>query len=120
MPLSLIFDRKEKKPVEGLTILPVDLDGNGRINDEEKFYGFLENIINQLEETPTKEINNIPIEYINLSVDKNSANPEAIKFLIWVIEHGETNLHEFGYLKPDSKAKRNDFFLTFAAKNIKK
>jgi phosphate transport system substrate-binding protein len=61
LPLTLIYDHTSKKPTEGLIVLPVDLNGNGRISDDEKFYSDLTNVTQQLEDKNSKEINNIPI-----------------------------------------------------------
>ena len=99
LPLTLIYDQASKKPVSGLTVLPVDLNGNGRVNDEEKFYGDLSTVIAKLEEA--KNIHNIPVEYLHLSVDKTNVSPEAQEFLKWVAENGEKDLHDFGFLKPE-------------------
>ena len=63
LPLSLIYDHTSKKPVDGLTVLPVDLNGNGKVSDDEKFYGDLSTLHSNWKK-PMKEINNIPIEYI--------------------------------------------------------
>jgi phosphate transport system substrate-binding protein len=100
LPLNLLFDVKTGNPLEGITILPVDLNGNGKVSAEEKFYQELPVALEYLETKNQKEINNVPIEHLNLSIEKNSTNADAIAFLKWIIEHGEQDLHAFGYLKP--------------------
>jgi phosphate transport system substrate-binding protein len=119
LPLTLAYDHASKKPVDGLSILPVDLNGNGKVNDEEKFYGDLSTVIQQLEDKPFKEINNIPVEYIHMSVDRINGSPEAISFLRWIIHNGQDNLHEFGYLKPETSRFEADKFEQFASKKLK-
>lgn len=106
-PLSLLYDPQTGKPIQGLTILPVDLNGNGKVSDDEKFYEDLSKVIQRLEEKNQKEINNVPIEYLNLSVEKNNPNPEAVLFLQWIVKNGGSDLHTFGFLKPES-GKRNE------------
>jgi phosphate transport system substrate-binding protein len=101
LPLSVIYDHTSKKPVDGLAVLPVDLNGNGRISDDEKFYDDLATVVARLEEKPAKDINNVPVEYIHMSVDKTNGSSEAIEFLRWVIQNGQNDLHDFGYLKPE-------------------
>ena len=114
-PVNLIYDQSTGKPHDGLTVLPVDLNGNGKVNDEEKFYGELSTVIQQLEEKNQKELKNVPIEYLNFSIDKNSASPEAVAFLQWVIQNGQNSLHSFGFLKPEQsrleKEKQDQFIL---------
>ena len=118
LPLTLAYDHSSKKPVDGLSILPVDLSGNGKINDDEKFYDNLDRVIDLLEQKSSKEINNIPIEYLHMSVDGNGS-PEAISFLRWVIHNGQKDLHEFGYLVPEPNRFQPDKFEQFASKRLR-
>ena len=68
-----------------------------------------------LETKPATEIENTPVEYLHLSVDKKNASQEAIDFLLWVNEHGQEYLHEFGYLAPEPKRFEKDAFKAFAS-----
>lgn len=115
LPLVLIYDQQTRKAINGLTVLPVDINGNGRLNDDEKFYGSLDAVIQRLENKESGDIKNIPVEYLHLSVDKQSASQDAIDFLTWVNEHGKNDLHEFGYLLPDA-SRENEKFNEFASK----
>lgn len=119
LPLPLVFDENTRKPVEGLTVLPVDLNGNKKVNEDEKFYGDLDQVLDRLEALEPREIHNIPIEYLHLSVDKKTGSPEAIDFLKWVNENGQGDLHAFGYLKPGSKESANNNFREFTSKQGK-
>lgn len=119
LPLTLVYDHASKKPVNGLSVLPVDFNGNGRINDEEKFYGDLTTVIQRIEEAGSKDIHNIPVEHIHLSVDKQSASPEAIAFIRWIIQNGQNDLHAFGYLKPEPARFEKEKFEQFASRQIK-
>jgi phosphate transport system substrate-binding protein len=100
-------------------VLPVDLNGNGKVNDDEKFYDDLNLVISKLESADAKDIKNIPIEYLHLSVDKQNASAEAIAFLKWVNENGQADLHEFGYLAPEAKRFEKEKFNEFASKRGK-
>jgi phosphate transport system substrate-binding protein len=119
LPLALIYDQESRKPIQGLTVLPVDLNGNGKVNDEEKFYGDLNTVIEKLESEDRKNIKNLPIEYLHLSIDKQNASPEAIDFLKWVNENGQADLHDFGYLNPEAKRFEKETFNEFASKRGK-
>jgi phosphate transport system substrate-binding protein len=116
LPLPLIYDQQTKKPIDGLAVLPVDFNGNGRVSDEEKFYGDQNTVVQRLESENPKDIKNIPIEYLHLSVDKQNASPEAIDFLKWVNENGQKDLHDFGYLKPEARYFEKEKFIEFASK----
>lgn len=97
---GLAFDLSSRKPIEGLSIIPVDLDGNGRVSKEEKQTDNLDQFLDKLENEKSK---NVPQEYVHLSIGKNNTNPEAKRFLLWVASHSEADLRKFGYLKPDPK-----------------
>ncbi|WP_353718551.1 hypothetical protein [Dyadobacter sp. 676] len=97
---GLAYDLQTRKPLEGLTIIPVDLDGNGRVSKEEKALDNLDEVLATLE---TGKIKNVPVENIHFSIAKNNPNPEAKKFLLWVAENADKDLHQFGYLKADAK-----------------
>jgi ABC-type phosphate transport system substrate-binding protein len=100
LPTPVIYE-KSGIPVAGLTPIPVDLNGNDRIGDDEKVYGNWRAVVERL--SNAKEIHNVPIEYVHLSVDKKSANPEFLAFIHWVIDNGLSDLKDFGFLPPDRK-----------------
>jgi phosphate transport system substrate-binding protein len=102
LPLSLIYDLNTQKTVKGLAVLPVDLNDNGKVSAEEKFYADLPTVIQNLESKTAKNRQNLPIGYLHLSVDKQTANPEALRFLQWVAENGLNDLSKYGYLQPEA------------------
>lgn len=97
---GLAYDLASRKPVEGLSIIPVDLDGNGRVSKEEKSLENLDQVLGALE---AEKIKNVPIADLHFSIDKHNSNPEAKKFLLWVAANADKDLHQFGYLKADAK-----------------
>ncbi len=118
-PLSLIYDKVTGKPTEGLVVLPVDLNGNGRVSEDEKHVNLLPDLITRLEAGPLKEIQNVPLEYLHFSVSRKSVAPEALAFLNWVIKNGADDLHSFGFLKPAPRKDQNEKFEEFASRNAK-
>ena len=115
LPLALIYDESTRRPVEGLTLLPVDLNGNKRVSDDERFYDNLDNVIERLENLEPKQRENIPVEYLHLSIDPKNASREAIEFLRWVNANGQKDLHHFGYLKPEAQQYEQADFEDFAS-----
>lgn len=116
LPLPLIYDKQTRNPIAGLTVLPVDINGNRKVSDDEKFYDNIDKVIERLETAAPGDLKNIPIEYLHLSVNKQNASAEAIDFLKWVNENGQNDLHEFGYLKPEAKHFEKKKFNEFASK----
>jgi len=119
LPLTFIYDHSSRKPIDGLKVLPVDLNGNGKISEDERIVGDVSTVIQQLERSSSKERQNIPVEYIHFSIDKNTTNKDAIDFLQWVISHGEKDLHDFGYLTPEPSRVDKSRFEQFASKRTK-
>lgn len=116
LPLSVVYDRISRKPLDGITILPVDINGNGRLNEDEKFYGDLSAVTKNLTNKSARDINNIPIAYLHFSVDKATASPEAVEFLRWIVRNGQDDLEAFGYLAPESHRFEKEKFEQFASK----
>jgi len=118
-PLSLIYSSTSGKFQEGIDVLPVDLNGNGKVNDEEKFYQDLPSVIARIEKGTPSNLRNIPVAYLHLSVDKKTVSPEAITFISWLINHGGNDLHSFGYLHPEPGRLDKDKFEQFSIKRVK-
>ena len=101
LPSPLAYNMATGKPIDGLTILPVDLDGNGKVSDEEKIFDDLNVLINKLETSSTKDIKGLPVAFLHLSIASKNSSPEAQAFVQWVKDNGHFYLHEFGYLSAD-------------------
>jgi ABC-type phosphate transport system substrate-binding protein len=97
---SLLYNLKTRQLISGVNIIPVDLDGNNRINDSERIYSDLDAALLVLEQD---DIKNVPIGDLHISISKINEHPEALKFLLWILQNSQDDLHSFGYLKPDQK-----------------
>jgi len=97
---GLLYDLTTRKAIQGLTIIPVDTDDNGRVSTDELFYDNLDQVLASIEAGGLK---NIPVEYLHLSISKNNTNAEALKFLQWVARHGQDSLAQFGFIKAEPK-----------------
>jgi ABC-type phosphate transport system substrate-binding protein len=104
LPTPVIYPKSAG--VAGLTVIPVDVNGNNRVSDDEKFYENGLNAIGRLSGIDSKDIRNIPIEHIHLSVDKKSASPEALSFIRWIVDSGQADLKDFGFLPAEHHEKQ--------------
>lgn len=118
LPSPMIYS-EAGKPVDGLAVIPTDVNGNGKISADEKFVDQFEQVVSKLESAEPNQIKNIPIDYLHLSVDKENASSEAIAFLKWVNENGQKDLHAFGFLLPEAKKIEKDTFNEFASRKEK-
>lgn len=90
---SLAYDSNTHQPVEGLTVLATDLDGNGRISDEERSaISSLDKLTDYLDKLPHT---GLPIGNISIKTD----NQELRRFVDWASTEGQGYLSPYGFLK---------------------
>ena len=94
--LSLIYDLKNREPLKGIKILPIDPDNSGRLKKEELVYNNLDQLISFLESSPIKTI---PSDNICFSFNKKNSNPQVEDFVNWVKISGQEFNHQYGFLK---------------------
>lgn len=93
--IAYVYDQKTKRPFEGLTVVPIDVNGNGRIDPEEDFYGTTETIIkavhaNRFPFPPGREL--------YLVTKGKPVKPEIIAFLGYILSEGQKYNLETGYI----------------------
>lgn len=93
--LGLIYDLDKRVPINGIKILPIDLNNNGRLDKEEQIYGNLDQVITYLEDSKSVSI---PTDYVSFVTDKKSLSPLVENFLNWVKEYGQEYNHQYGFL----------------------
>ncbi|MCO4292544.1 hypothetical protein NF867_06705 [Solitalea sp. MAHUQ-68] len=93
--LSFIYDLNTRKVKEGLGIIPLDLNNNGKLDENEQIYGTIDQLITYLESTTNP---GLPFEQVTLSYKKGQNNTKSIEeFISWIRSKGQLNNHEFGY-----------------------
>ena len=92
---SLIYDAESRQPVNGVAVLAVDLDGNGKISDEERdAVGNLDALTAFFASHPTSDA---PVG----TIDINTENAELRNFVSWTRTEGQSILAHFGLLQAD-------------------
>jgi phosphate transport system substrate-binding protein len=93
--IGYAYDAKSKAPVKGIRILPLDLDGNGRLDQKEDFYATKDAIVKAINDgvypsPPARELN---------FVCKSRPEKEPLKaFVKWVLTDGQKFVAEAGYI----------------------
>lgn len=93
--IAYAYDQKSKQPFEGLTIIPIDVNGNGQIDPEEDFYETTETLIKAINEG---RYPSPPARDLYLVTKEKPTNPILIAFLEYVLSEGQKYAAETGYI----------------------
>lgn len=96
-----VFDSKTKKQTNGVRIVPIDINGNGKVDKEEDFYGDVNQL---LEAIADGKYPSPPARDLYFVTKGKPQNQLAIEFIKWVLTDGQKFVHEAGYIKlPEKK-----------------
>lgn len=99
--INYVYDAKTKAPVEGLTVLPIDLDGSGLLEENELFYGDREAIVRAIADGVYPSP---PARDLHLASMGRPERPEVVEFLRWILTEGQAYVPESGYIRlPDTR-----------------
>ncbi|MDD4373303.1 MAG: PstS family phosphate ABC transporter substrate-binding protein [Bacteroidales bacterium] len=95
------YDLKSGKPFEGLGIIPIDLNENGRIDPEESFYDHITDINSaiskdQYPSPPARELYFVAKSY--------PQNEYVLQFINWILTEGQQYVKEAGYVPLDEQS----------------
>lgn len=93
--INYAYDTKSKKPVPGIAIAPIDLDGNGKIDEAESFYQDRDAITAAI---ASGAYPSPPARDLYLVTKGRPQDPLAIEFLRWVLSEGQKFVPETGYI----------------------
>ena len=99
--INYAYDSKTRLPVAGITAVPIDTDGNGRIDEKEDFYGNLDMIVAAIADG---RYPSPPVRDLYLVSRGKPVRPEVVAFLGWALTEGQKWADETGYVKlPDEQ-----------------
>lgn len=92
--LNFAYDPTTQQPIEGLVIIPIDLNGDGRITDDENFYGDKTALTTAIAEGlyPSP-----PARVLYLVTDGQPDGATA-DFIRWVLTDGQAFVNAAGYV----------------------
>lgn len=112
--LGFIYDTRTRSVVDGIAIVPIDLNENGKVDDSEKIYSSLDNVVDFAERTNHAKI---PVENVNAIYNKQNRNEAAIRFLQWVLAEGQQYNHGLGFLQLADTAIDDQLAILLAKEN---
>jgi phosphate transport system substrate-binding protein len=98
--LGFVYDLSTRSQKNGIRVIPIDLNGNGKIDKNEKVYDNLDELIYYIENLnpelpPTGEVTFI----------YKDTKPELGLFINWVVKNGYHFNHEYGFIRLDQQYK---------------
>jgi phosphate transport system substrate-binding protein len=92
--INFAYDVTTRKPVEGIEIIPIDINGNGKIDPEESVYGTLDELTKAIAsgkypEPPAKDLH---------FVTKGKPTGIVQEFIKWTLTDGQKYIPESGYV----------------------
>jgi phosphate transport system substrate-binding protein len=101
--VNFAYDAKTLRPVAGLAICPIDLDGNGLIDPAEQVYATRDAIVGAI---AANVYPSPPARDLYFVVKGQPGRPLLAEFLAWVLTEGQKYVVEMGYIAvgPDQLA----------------
>jgi phosphate transport system substrate-binding protein len=101
--VNYAYDPRTGKPAAGLTILPLDVNGNGVLEKEEDFYRTREELVAAIRRG---DYPSPPARDLYFVVKGSLTNEPLRTFLAWVLTDGQKFVPESGYLHPPAEQRR--------------
>ena len=98
--LGFVYEMQTRKIYPGLDVIPVDLDGNGKIDPAENFYGSLDSVMKAINDG---RYPSPPARDLYLVSGGKPTSKLVIVFLKWILSDGQKFVNEAGYvtIKPE-------------------
>ena len=93
--VNFAYDAKTLKPVAGLEICPIDLDGNGLVDPVEKIYSTRDDLTKAI---AAGVYPSPPARDLYFVVKGQPGRPLLAEFLEWVLTDGQKYVAEMGYI----------------------
>jgi phosphate transport system substrate-binding protein len=94
--INYAYDAGTKRPLAGIVILPIDLDGSGKIEPEENFYKDRDAITMAIAQG---KYPSPPARDLYLVSKDRPQKPLLVEFLRWVLNEGQNFVAETGYIR---------------------
>jgi phosphate transport system substrate-binding protein len=90
------YDVNSRKKYDGLEVLPVDVNNNGKIDPEENFYNTLDEIMAAIRDGKYPSPPSRDLYFVSRGVPQN---PVVVTFLKWILTDGQKFVNEAGYVQ---------------------
>ncbi len=91
-----VYDINTRKKHQGIEIIPIDFNENGRIDDDERLYNNLDDIMMAIKE---ERYPSPPARELYFVSKGKPQQREVIEFLKWIVTEGQVYVNEGGYVR---------------------
>ncbi|MDB5138007.1 MAG: phosphate transporter substrate-binding protein [Mucilaginibacter sp.] len=93
--LAYLYDLKTRKQVAGVHALPIDVNGNGKIDADENFYDTIDNLTDAI---ASGKYPSPPARNLGFLFKGKPTRPELVQFVKFVLNEGQKYVDENGYI----------------------
>jgi len=94
--LAYLYDLKTRKQVAGVHALPIDVNGNGKIDADENFYDSIDNLTDAI---ASGKYPSPPARNLGFLFKGKPTRPELVAFVKFVLNEGQKYVDENGYIQ---------------------
>jgi len=98
--INYAYDYKTKSEVEQIKVLPIDLNGNGVIDNDEDFYNSRDEIV---EAIAMGKYPSPPARPLHLVSQGRPKSKVVLEFIKWILTDGQKHIPESGYINLTEK-----------------
>ncbi len=93
--INYVYDASTRRPVTGITVVPLDLNGDGSVDESESFYGTRDDIVRAIADGTYPSP---PARDLHLVSRGRPQSRLVLAFLEWVLTSGQRFVPEAGYI----------------------
>ena len=93
--ISYAYDTKSKQQLAGIRVVPIDINGNGKIDADESFYGTIDDLRAAI---AAGKYPSPPARDLFFITKGKTQKPEVVAFLKWVLTDGQKYVADAGYI----------------------
>ncbi|MGQ0827986.1 MAG: PstS family phosphate ABC transporter substrate-binding protein [Bacteroidota bacterium] len=99
--IGFVYDVKTRKPLPGISVVPIDLNNNGKVDADENVNGTLEQIVAAI---ASGKYPSPPARDLYFVTKGKPTNKVLVEFIKWILTDGQKYVGTSGYV-PFSKEK---------------
>ena len=94
--LNFVFDVQSRKPYQGLSVIPIDINGNGKIDREEDFYHSIDEVMTAINDGRYPSPPARQLYFVSAGKPDNKL---VLAFLNFILSDGQKFVNEAGYVR---------------------